>query len=115
MLKNYADVKDAGAHMFAYRVVLRDLSLDLSQNISNNLDKLHDPTVLWALQNDFQEISNLYFYYGNIRGELARSVTSMRIDVPPKWLRALIEPSKEITSKTSFSINELNFFCWLST
>ena len=86
MLKKYADVKDAAAHMFAYRVVLRDLSLDLARNVDNNLDRLHDPEVLFALQNDFQEISNLYFYYGHIRGELARSVTSMRIDVPPKWL-----------------------------
>ena len=99
MLKKYADVKDAGAHMFAYRVVLRDLSLDLSQNISNNLDKLHDPTVLWALQNDFQDISNLYFYYGNIRGELARSVTSMRIDVPPKWLAADGSLRKNLTTQ----------------
>jgi len=99
MLKKYADVKDAGAHMFAYRVVLRDLSLDLSQNISNNLDKLHDPTVLFALQNDFQEISNLYFYYGNIRGELARSVSSMRIDVPPKWLTADGSLRKNLTTQ----------------
>ena len=86
MLKKYADVKDAAAHMFAYRVVLRDLSLDLARNVDNNLDRLHDPEVLFALQNDFQEISNLYFYYGHIRGELARSVTSMRIEVPAKWL-----------------------------
>ena len=99
MLKKYADVKDAGAHMFAYRVVLRDLSLDLSQNISNNLDKLHDPTVLWALQNDFQEISNLYFYYGNIRGELARSVTSMRIDVPAKWINKADGSLKKLTTQ----------------
>ena len=86
MLAKYRDVKDAGAHMFAYRVVLRDLSLDLASNIDNNLDKLHDPKVLFALQNDFQELSNLYFYYGHIRGELARSVTSMRIDIPSKWM-----------------------------
>ena len=86
MLKKYGDVKDAGAHMFAYRVVLRDLSLDLANSIDGNLDKLHDPQVMLALQNDFQQISDLYFYYGNIRGELARSVTSFKIQVPAKWL-----------------------------
>lgn len=86
MLKKYGDVKDAGAHMFAYRVVLRDLSLDLANSIDGNLDKLHDPQVMLALQNDFQQISDLYFYYGNIRGELARSVTSFKIEVPAKWL-----------------------------
>jgi len=86
MLKKYGDVKDAGAHMFAYRVVLRDLSLDLANSIDGNLDRLHDPQVMLALQNDFQQISDLYFYYGNIRGELARSVTSFKIEVPAKWL-----------------------------
>ncbi len=86
MLKKYGDVKDAGAHMFAYRVVLRDLSLDLANSIDGNLDRLHDPQVLLALQNDFQQISDLYFYYGHIRGELGRAVTSFKIEVPAKWL-----------------------------
>tara|TARA_Y100001963_G_scaffold3476_1_gene4611 strand:- start:678 stop:4679 length:4002 start_codon:yes stop_codon:yes gene_type:complete len=98
MLKKYKDVKDAGAHMFAYRVVLRDLSLDLANSIDSNLDRLHDPQVLLALQNDFQQISDLYFYYGNIRGELGRAVTSFKIEVPPKWLDkggALKKLSKE--------------------
>jgi len=99
MLKKYGDVKDAGAHMFAYRVVLRDLSLDLANSIDGNLDRLHDPNVLFALQNDFQQISDLYFYYGHIRGELGRAVTSFKIQVPAKWMDETTGAMKKGLSK----------------
>lgn len=83
MMKDLDAITQQSARNFAYRIILRDLGLDLGAKL-NQVDYTSKEG-MFILAKQFDVLRRLNLLYNNIRGEGARIVTAERLHVLKSW------------------------------
>jgi hypothetical protein len=84
MMKDFDNVHQLESRMFAYKVLLRELSMDLASKL--NVMDLTNPQHRELFKQQMMEVQDLITLRGNIRGTAARTITAEQIPLPQKWL-----------------------------
>ena len=83
MMNDLDAITQQSARNFAYRIIMRDLSLDLGAKL-NQVDYTSKEG-MFILSRQFDILRRLNLLYSNIRGEGARIVTAERLHVLKAW------------------------------
>jgi len=86
MMKDLDAITQQSARNFAYRVIMRDLSLDLGASF--NKADFTSKEDMFVLSQKIQTLKDIHLLYANIRGEGARIVTAERLHVLKPWTDA---------------------------